>query len=104
MKSNTRHRDHPVTESGVDRVRRTLNKETGAVFQQRLEERETAHDWRFVAALPARVCRMSYDLDHQCCYVHFVDGCPRCRGYHLPRPIATGLQRFTEDVPITEAE
>ncbi|KAG3077366.1 hypothetical protein PI124_g18916 [Phytophthora idaei] len=39
------------------------NKETGAVFEQRLEERGATHDRLSVAVLSARICRMSYDLD-----------------------------------------
>ncbi|KAG3247526.1 hypothetical protein PI124_g7763 [Phytophthora idaei] len=42
------------------------NKKTGAVREQSLEERVATHDRLSVAALSARLCQMSYELDRQC--------------------------------------
>ncbi|KAG2775207.1 hypothetical protein PC129_g13558 [Phytophthora cactorum] len=64
------------------------NREGGAAFERMLENREAAHDRLSVCALATQVCRLSYELDRQCCFAHFEDGCPRCRGHNLPRPDA----------------
>ncbi|KAG2783898.1 hypothetical protein PC129_g12211 [Phytophthora cactorum] len=75
------------------------NKEGGAAFERMLENREAAYDRLSVLALAAQVCRLSYDLDRQCCFAHFEDGCPRYRRHNLPRPDAAERQRIIEAIP-----
>uniref|UniRef100_H3GVX0 Uncharacterized protein n=1 Tax=Phytophthora ramorum TaxID=164328 RepID=H3GVX0_PHYRM len=80
------------------------NIEGEEIFTQRLEQREATHSRLSVSALALEICETSYDADRKSCFVHFKTGCPRCRGFDLPRPSAEEWQRQVEEYPLTESE
>ncbi|ETI52372.1 hypothetical protein F443_04472, partial [Phytophthora nicotianae P1569] len=70
------------------------NCETGPVFRKTIAAREATHERMAVGLLAARLCELSWAADRHCCYVHYLEGCPKGRGFSLSRPYEGEWQRY----------
>ncbi|ETO69043.1 hypothetical protein F444_14264 [Phytophthora nicotianae P1976] len=99
---------NPLTNSEMqswfERWRERWNCETGPVFRKTIAAREATHERMAVGLLAARLCELSWAADRHCCYVHHLEGCPKCRGFSLPRPYEGEWQRYVRDHPLSDVE
>ncbi|ETP22192.1 hypothetical protein F441_04443 [Phytophthora nicotianae CJ01A1] len=81
---------HTVTEESLDNAWTAFedrwNCETGSGFRKTIVDREATHERMSVGLLASRLCELAWAADRHCCYVHYLEGCPKCRGFSLPRP------------------
>ncbi|ETP26036.1 hypothetical protein F441_01151 [Phytophthora nicotianae CJ01A1] len=80
------------------------NWETGPIFWNAIVAREATYERMSVGILAARLCDLSWATDRQYCYVHYLEGCPNCRGFNLPRPYESEWRHYVRDHPLSETE
>ncbi|ETM36462.1 hypothetical protein L914_16850, partial [Phytophthora nicotianae] len=77
------------------------NTEGADEFKRKLEQREADHAGLSLSALAEQVCELSWGADRDCCFVHFNEGCARCRGYERSRPGPAAWQRILDAAPLS---
>ncbi|KAG1683836.1 hypothetical protein DVH05_012772 [Phytophthora capsici] len=67
-------------------------------------QREADHASFSLSALAAQVRELSWEADRHCCFVHYHEGCARCREYRLSRPSSAAWQRILGAAPLSPTE
>ncbi|ETP34293.1 hypothetical protein F442_17363, partial [Phytophthora nicotianae P10297] len=80
------------------------NTEGADEFKRKLEQREADHAGLSLSALAEQVCELSWGADRDSCFVHFNEGCARCRGYERSRPGPAAWQRILDAAPLSPTE
>ncbi|ETI29994.1 hypothetical protein PPTG_18198 [Phytophthora nicotianae INRA-310] len=99
---------YTVTEESLDNAWTAFedrwNFETGSGFRKTIVAREVTHERMSVGRLASRLCELAWAADRHCCYVHYLEGCPKCRGFSLPRPYEGEWRRYVKDHPLSDDE
>ncbi|KAG1686889.1 hypothetical protein DVH05_005888 [Phytophthora capsici] len=97
-----------VTPQSLDRAWTAFvqrwNTEGADEFERKLVRREADHASLSLSALAAQVCELSWEADRHCCFVHYHEGCARCREYRLSRPSSAAWQRILDAAPLSPTE